>query len=145
MLRNIYLQFSMVIGGKTESEVYLSQVCQNSFLSLWSVPNIFKSPGKELCDLLVVFENNIIIFSDKSCEYKYTESVFNDWERWYKRAVIKSANQLYGAEKWIKKFPNQIYLDAKCKISFPLPLPNPEKAKIYRDTNCQCAERIRKW
>ena len=61
--------------GLTESERYLANLCEKSFLSLWSYPNVFrdqgrkegKGDGKELCDLLVVFDRDVIIFSDKSC------------------------------------------------------------------------------
>ena len=59
-------------GGITDSERYLKNLCDHTFLSLWSYPNAYrdqkgssKGDGKELCDLLVVFENHVIIFSDK--------------------------------------------------------------------------------
>jgi hypothetical protein len=53
--------------GLTASEQLLAQICDRSFLKLWTYPNLFKKPGKELTDLLVVFGNDVIIFSDKSC------------------------------------------------------------------------------
>ena len=57
--------------GVTLSEKKLQALGYNTFLSLWSYPNPFKKQagGKELCDLLVVFEDHIIIFSDKDCAY----------------------------------------------------------------------------
>ena len=57
--------------GITDSERYLKKLCERTFLSLWSYPNVYrdqggaaKGDGKEVCDLLVVFENHIIMFSD---------------------------------------------------------------------------------
>lgn len=44
------------------TEKTLSDLCDLAFLKLWSFPNPYKEPGKELCDVLVVFDNNIIIF-----------------------------------------------------------------------------------
>lgn len=44
------------------TEKNLSDLCDHAFLKLWSFPNPYKEPGKELCDVLVVFDNNIIIF-----------------------------------------------------------------------------------
>lgn len=53
--------------GVTESERYLKTLCDRTFLSLWSYPGVYrdqgrpgKGDGKEVCDLLVVFENHVI-------------------------------------------------------------------------------------
>ena len=78
--------------------------------------------GKEICDLLVVFENNIIIFSDKHCEFPNSGNLDLDWPRWYRRAIEKSARQLWGAERWIRDHPERVFLDAKCTKKFPLSL-----------------------
>lgn len=57
--------------GLTVSEKKLAALGYQTFLRLWSYPNPYKlqSNGKELCDLLIVFDNHIIIFSDKDCVY----------------------------------------------------------------------------
>src|SRR5438477_13146594 len=52
--------------GVTAAERYLAELCRRSFLSLWSYPAVFRDQGhrggngdgKEVCDLLVVFENH---------------------------------------------------------------------------------------
>jgi hypothetical protein len=112
----------------TESEGYLRELCDRTFLSLWSYPNPFRdqsggdADGKEICDLLVVFENNIVIFSDKHCEFPDSGNLDLDWARWYRRAIEKSAHQLWGAERWIRAHPDRVFLDAKCTKKFPLPL-----------------------
>ena len=52
------------------------------------------------CDLLVVFENDVLIFSDKDISFPTSSDVHKDWSRWFRRAVVKSAAQLRGAERW---------------------------------------------
>jgi hypothetical protein len=59
--------------GATPSERYLAKIADRSFLNLWSYPNTFidkrsggKGDGKELCDLLVVSGDHVLIFSDKT-------------------------------------------------------------------------------
>ena len=55
--------------GVTASERYLGKLCRRSFLSLWSYPGVLrdqgrsngKGDGKEVSDLLVVFENHILL------------------------------------------------------------------------------------
>jgi hypothetical protein len=125
--------------GITPSEKYLKKLCDHAFLSLWSYPGLYrnqrsseKSEGKELCDLLVIFQEHIIIFSDKYCNFPDTGDIELDWKRWFKRAVQKSANQIWGAERWIKNYPNRIFLDRQCKKSFPVEIPNPETTKLHR-------------
>ena len=90
-------------GGLTASENKLAILGYHTFLSLWSYPNPYKmqSNGKELCDLLIVFDKHIIIFSDKDCAYGNSGDALVDWRRWYKKAIQKSAEQLIGAKNWI--------------------------------------------
>jgi SEC-C motif len=126
--------------GITASERYLGELCKRSFLSLWSYPGIYrdqgrsgsKGDGKEVCDLLVVFENHIIIFSDKHCQFPNTGDVQRDWGRWYKRAIRESAKQVWGAERWIKQFPASLFLDRGCTVPFPISLPDPSHAIFHR-------------
>ena len=112
----------------TPSESYLRKLCKRTFLSLWSHPNPFRDQasatqdGKEICDLLVVFENDVIIFSDKHCEFPSSADLRLDWVRWYRRAVEKSARQLWGAERWIRAHPDRVFLDTQCTKKFPLSL-----------------------
>ena len=69
--------------GTTASERYLVRLASHSFLSMWSYANPYtdegrskaKGDGKELCDLLVVFGNDIFIFSDKHCEFQVGPSI----------------------------------------------------------------------
>lgn len=116
----------------TPSEGYLRSVCDRTFLSLWSYPNPFGEPGKELCDLLVVFDNDIIIFSDKHCDFPESTNLDLDWSRWYRRAIEKAAHQSWGAERWIRRHPDKVFLDAQCKKPFPLRLAITERTRFHR-------------
>jgi len=125
--------------GTTESEKYLMQLCEKSFLSLWSYPNLFTDngksrcgAGKELCDLFVIFNNNIIIFSDKDILFQETDNIDLAWKRWYKKSIKKSAEQIYGAENWIRKAPDRIFLDEKCNKKFPLNISDFKNLNIFR-------------
>lgn len=133
-------------NGTNESEIYLGHLCKHTFLSLWSYHNPYRKQGKrmasesqvllgegkELCDLLVIFGNHVIIFSDKYCEFRSSGDIRLDWSRWYKRAIEASANQIYGAERWIKEYPNEIYLDKKCANIVPIKLPNSNELNFHR-------------
>jgi hypothetical protein len=125
--------------GVTPAERYLQRLCERTFLTLWSYPGVFrdqksagKGDGKELCDLLVVFGDNILIFSDKSCAFPDTGSTQLDWSRWFRRAVIKSAEQIWGAERWLCEHPNRVFLDRRCTQPLPLELPLHGRARIHR-------------
>lgn len=106
--------------GFSESERYLGGITQRTFLSFWSHPNLFRTRAKELTDLLVIFGDDVIVFSDKSCAFQDGE---HGWSRWYRRAVLESAHQLHRAAGWILKHPDRIYTDAKCERPFPLQVP----------------------
>src|SRR5262245_30585272 len=118
--------------GINSSERYLKSLCDHSFLSLWSYSSVYRAPGQELCDLLVVFEDHIIVFSDKDCDFPNTGKLQLDWNRWFKKAVEKSAQQLWGAERWIRQYPDRIFLNPQATKPFPLSLPNPQNATIHR-------------
>ena len=121
-------------GGITPTEKHLAHLCEKAFLRLWSYPNLYRNQGggKELCDVLIVFDRDIIIFSDKSCAYPETGDEVKDWARWFRRSISDSARQVYGAERWIRNYPDRIFLDAGCKHPFPLNLPHPEEMQIHR-------------
>lgn len=122
------------------SEHRLQALSDRTFLRLWSYPGISKDQGsggggrggKEVCDLLVVFEEHVVIFSDKTCAFPNTGDLKLDWSRWYDRAIVRSVKQLRGAERWIRTFPDRLYLDRECKHPFPYALPSAEEARFHR-------------
>ncbi len=126
--------------GVTSAERYLHKLATHSFLSLWSYSCLYrdqgqnagKGDGKELCDLLVVFENHIIIFSDKDCKFPNSGDLNRDWKRWYRGAVHDAAKQLYGTERWLRRFPDRVFVDRACTKRFPIDLPNPSDAIYHR-------------
>ena len=101
-----------------------------------------KGDGKEVADLLVVFENHIIIFSDKHIHFEKTEQIEVGWGRWFRKAVLKSAQQVWGAERWIRQFPNRLFLDKQCKTPFPIDVPDPSKATFHRVVVAHDASRV---
>lgn len=124
--------------GTTESERALTNLAKRAFLSLWSYPNVYTDvgrpgpgDGKELCDLLVVFGNNVLLFSDKDCEFKDGADVKVSWRRWYKKAIEKSAKQLSGAERLLRNFPGRFFIDKACTTPMPVPLPDPSVARYF--------------
>ncbi len=127
------------MAAPTKSERYLSRLCRHSFLRFWSWPHIYRdqrwgkgSEGKEVCDLLVVFDNHVFIFSDKYCACPNTDDIATDWSKWFKKAIWKSAKQVWGAERWIRDFPERLFLDSACTDPFPTPLPPIDQAIFHR-------------
>jgi hypothetical protein len=125
--------------GVTPAERYLQSLCERSFLSLWSYPSTFrdqktggKGHGKELCDLLVVFGDDVLVFSDKSCAFPNTGDPRRDWSRWFRTAVVKSAEQVWGAERWLRKYPNRVFLDRACTQPLPFGLPSADQMRVHR-------------
>ena len=124
--------------GVTASERYLATLAERSFLNLWSYPSPFRdqrsaqdTEGKELCDLFVVCGQHVIIFSEKTIEWP-SGDIKIAWCRWAKRALKASARQAKGAERWIKEFPDRVFLDRDCKKPFPIDFPQPEGRIVHR-------------
>ncbi len=124
--------------GTTNSERYLAKLADRTFLNLWSYPNVHRDvivngqrSGKEICDLLVVCGNNVIIFSDKTVKWPKNDDVNVAWPRWYKKAVKKSVHQIRGAERWIEQNPDHIFLDNVCTKNLPIKLPPRDTRKVY--------------
>ena len=64
----------------TPTEELISKLCKETFLSFWSFPMPFVKKGKELCDLLVVCDPDIIIFSVKDITVKESGNLSIDIE-----------------------------------------------------------------
>ena len=117
--------------GITPSEELLAKLCNESFLSLWTYPNLFNEPGKELADLLVVFGDDVVIFSDKSCKYTDSEDAEVNWQRWYRRSITRSIGQMQKAENWIRKYSDRVFLDPKCAQRLPIQLPPADRIRVH--------------
>ncbi len=117
--------------GVNESERILTALCHQTFLRLWSQTNVYTDDGfkngkgatKELCDALVVFGKDVILFSDKHVFFNEAKGIEVAWRRWYKKAVYESCRQLHGAKLWLERFPQRAFLDAKCTRPLPVSVP----------------------
>jgi hypothetical protein len=111
------------------SEEFVYNLCKKSFLSIWSIPNpLRKDCQKELCDILIVCDPDIIIISVKEIDYKPTEDIITGWNRWNSRAIEESIKQIYGAEKELSSITQVL-----CKDRTPhLFLPSIKRRHIHR-------------
>jgi hypothetical protein len=118
--------------GQSETEKFLAGLCDRTFLKLWSYPNLYKADGKELCDILVIFQNHVFLFFDR--ESKKFENPEKDiqlqWERWKKEVIDKQIATAEGAKRYIHLNKDKIYLDQNARI--PLPIPITENMIIHK-------------
>lgn len=120
----------------TESERRLGRLAQSTFLKLWTYPSPSKDQrahksgdGKELCDLVAIFDRTIVLFSDKEILLRADQGASDlEWTRWHRRAVEASISQLHGAHRWLTDFPDRVFLDRACREKFPFDL---KEAKEY--------------
>jgi hypothetical protein len=98
--------------GSTPSERLLADLGDHAFLKLWSYPNLFydkkqngKGDGKELCDMLVVCGDDVIIFSDKRIKFQEDQPIEVAWPRFYRNAIEGAVTQINGANNWIYPIP----------------------------------------
>jgi len=125
--------------GVTSAERFLARLGTKSFLSLWSYPGVYRDQGKrgngdgkEICDLLVVFGDDVILFSDKDCRFPSSGNLDLDWARWFRRAVFNSAAQVWGAERWLRENPDRVFVDRRCAQRLPVPLPDSTRLRVHR-------------
>ncbi|MGO9581164.1 MAG: hypothetical protein ACLP2P_17350 [Desulfobaccales bacterium] len=107
--------------GLTPTERLLADLCERSFLKLWSYPNPFKDDRDELCDLLAVFENHLFIFFDRENRQldKSNKDPLVNWNRWKKKAIDDQIRTAHGAESYIKS-GRGIFLDNHLEVPFPI-------------------------
>ena len=112
---------------RNESEKYVYSIVHRSALTLWSYANPLKGKsGKELCDVLIMYDPHIAILSVKDIYLIGTNEV--DLTRWRRHAIEESVSQLYGAERWLKSATHIIRSDGK----IGLPISSTSKTNIFR-------------
>ena len=81
----------------TEGETFVHDLASESFLKFWCFPNPFDMEGdkKEICDLLIVFKDTLIICSVKNYEFK------GDHDRYFRKTIEKAVKQISGTERKI--------------------------------------------
>ena len=106
--------------GVTETERLLADLCDQTFLKLWSYPNPVKDDGHELCDLLAVFEKHVFIFFDRNKKLAHTteKDPLVLWSRWKRNVIEAQIKTAHGAERYIAT-GRSIYLDGKRQVPFP--------------------------
>jgi len=107
--------------GSTPTERLLADLCERSFLKLWSYPNPVNDDGDELCDLLAVFENQVFIFFDRESRQldKSDKDPLVNWKRWEKKVIDDQIRTAHGAERYIKS-GRGIFLDKALEVQFPI-------------------------
>jgi hypothetical protein len=77
--------------GNDTLRTRVDRPCKKALLRLWSYSNVLTSEegsndegdGRELCDLLVVFGKNVLLFLDKHCDYQTGQDGNILWPLWY--------------------------------------------------------------
>jgi hypothetical protein len=117
--------------GYTPTEKNLAALADKIFLNLWTYPKLFGTSGKELCDLLVVCGDDVLIFSDKSIKWSSGTDVKVAWPRRYRQAIGESVAQINGAARHLRDHPEQLFLDARCSERFPFTLPAADRRRVH--------------
>lgn len=120
--------------GFNDSERALARLCDETFLELWTYPSLWKPEGRkkpdgvgtELCDVFLVFGGTIVLFSDKDIKFHADIDVNVAWKRWSRKSIDDSKRQLFGALKWLKERPTEVFLDPRCTEPFPFIDPSKE-------------------
>ena len=131
----------------TASEQTLVDFGKKTFLNLWAYPNPILRHGTnlrdsvELCDLLVVFGKDVIIFSDKEITFepepKKQKPLSTLWSRWERKAITKSVDQLKGAARNLRNFPDRIFSDLT--LTHQIKLPPTAEIKFHFVATCRGA------
>ena len=100
------------------SEEFVLSVCRRTFLSLWCYNNPRAKLGKELCDILVVCEPQVIIISVKNVRLREGEPTV-EHDRWERKAIDDSVKQIYGAERWLHSATQVIRGDGSLGLNLP--------------------------
>jgi hypothetical protein len=138
------------MNGFTDEEIFLNNLGATSFLRFWSWPNLYRDQGdsnkngdgKEICDLTVIFGNDIILFSDKKIEFNKDKEIEVAWSRWSKRAIGDSVKQIKGARRWFDQYPERVFIDKKCKHKIPIKLPQKSEARFHNVVVCHGIEQV---
>lgn len=120
----------------TPGEALLARLCKGAFLGPWSIPSPHRTVRqkrklecKELCDLLVIFGDDVLIFSEKSITFTSGE-IGLSWARWKKRAIYKSCQQALGAERYLESGEANLFGDTRCK--HPLHLTASKNSRFHK-------------
>ncbi|MBX2956170.1 MAG: hypothetical protein KF846_08435 [Cyclobacteriaceae bacterium] len=103
----------------TPSERFVARLCKQSFLPFWSFPNPVGKNSKELCDVLIVCGQHVVIISVKDIAVSSHSDENVQYERWVNKAINESVQQIYGAERFLSSVDEILAKDFKTKIKLP--------------------------
>ncbi len=95
----------------SRSESYLLQLAERTFLKPWAIPGPAYKAGKEISDLVIPFGDDVIIVSDKACDFDISAGPELAWSRWSTRAMDESLKQLGGAMRRLEMPDTQVFVD----------------------------------
>ncbi len=96
-------QYFQLKGKKAEDAI--NELASKSFLREWCYPNPKKHDGKEICDLLIWFDDTVIIMQVKDIKFKEGKE-----GSYTKKAFEEPITQLLGAERYLFKVGKDIKL-----------------------------------
>lgn len=105
--------------ARSDSEAFLLDLAERTFLKLWAIPNSFYAPNKELTDLIVPFGDDVVIFSDKACRFDFDKPIAVAWSRWYRKTIEDSLRQLKTAMQRVQRAPNGIFTEVQARSPIP--------------------------
>lgn len=78
-----------------EGEEAVNKIAFETYLKYWCYPNPKDELGNknEICDLLIIFQNHLIIISIKNYSFN------GDYERYFRSTLKKAISQIHGAER----------------------------------------------
>jgi len=118
--------------GVTPTERLLAELCERSFLNLWSYPNPWKDDRTEFCDLIAVFEGHVFIFFDR--ESRQLDNTDKDpdvaWHRWKRAAIDAQIRTVRGAERYLRS-GRALHLDNALTTRLPIDI-DPAKMIVHK-------------
>lgn len=87
-----------------EGEEAVNKIAFETYLKYWCYPNPKDELGNknEICDLLIIFQNHLIIISIKNYSFN------GDYERYFRSTLKKAISQIHGAERKLLNTNNNI-------------------------------------
>ena len=79
---------------------------------------VTKEAEKSCVTSLIVFDRDIVVFSDKSCAYPDTDDEVKDWARWFRRSI----RELGTASLWSRALDSQPSRPdlSRCRMQAPV-------------------------
>jgi hypothetical protein len=78
-----------------------------------------------LGDLIAVFENHVFLFFDRHSRVLETaKDIEVTWERWKRAVIDRQITTADGAQRYITRNADAIFLDAKCTVRLPVKIPS---------------------